>query len=210
MFMHDKKDDRAEKDGQNREEIDALSEESLDLQPEEDSSRLIVEDEVELGAIGSVQAKLKKIKDELNAVKSERQEYLDGWQRAKADAINARKESFASMERSISRIKEGMVEDILPVLDSFDMAIGSDAWNTIDSSWSSGIEHIRNQLLDVLTRYGIERYSKVGDQYDHALHEAVQEADDVPGDSGSVVRILRYGYKSADRIVRPAQVIIKK
>ena len=87
------------------------------------------------------------------------------------------------------------------------MAAGSAAWESVDASWRTGIEHIRSQLLDVLTRNGVERYGAVGDTFDHALHEVVQEVDDVAGESGSIVRIVRYGYRAGDRIIRAAQVI---
>ena len=64
------------------------------------------EPEAELGDIGAAQAKLKKLKDELAEVKAQRQEYLDGWQRCKADSVNARKEMLARAERLGERAKE--------------------------------------------------------------------------------------------------------
>ena len=174
---------------------------------EDTSEELDFEPEDELGTVGSAKAKLAKLKDELTQVKQERQEYLDGWQRAKADAINVRKEAQLDASRAVHNAKTTLIEDIIPVLDSFDMAAGSAAWESVDASWRTGIEHIRSQLLDVLTRNGVERYGAVGDTFDHALHEVVQEVDDVAGESGSIVRIVRYGYRAGDRIIRAAQVI---
>lgn len=168
------------------------------------------EPEDELGSIGAVKAKMQKLKEELEKVKAERQEYLDGWQRCKADSVNARREALEAGERQGKRAKESLLEDFIPALDGFDMAAGSPSWETVDAGWRGGIEQIRNQLLDVLSRNGVERYGKVGDQFDHALHEAVEERDDMPGESGAILRILRYGYKSGSRILRPAQVIVKK
>lgn len=168
------------------------------------------EPEEELGDLGVAQAKLKKLKDELAAAKAERQEFLDGWQRCKADSVNARKEALAGAERLGMRAKEGLIEDIIPALDGFDMAAGSPAWESVDAGWRSGIDQIRNQLLDALSRHGVERFGKVGEPLDHAMHEAVEERDDLAGEPHSVVRILRYGYKMNDRILRPAQVIVKK
>lgn len=168
------------------------------------------EPEEELGDLGAVQAKLKKLKDELVKVKAERQEYLDGWQRCKADSVNARKDSVSAAERAGARAKEALVEDIIPALDGFDMAAGSPSWESVDAGWRSGIDQIRNQLLDVLSRNGVERFGKIGEPFDHALHEAVQEVDDMPGASNTVVRVLRFGYRMNGRIIRPAQVIVKK
>lgn len=178
-----------------------------DVDPDEEIN---FEPEEELGDVGAAQAKLKKLKDELAEVKAQRQEYLDGWQRCKADSVNARKETLATAERLGEKAKEGLIEDIIPALDGFDMAASSPAWQTIDAGWRSGIEHIRNQLLDVLSRHGVERFGAVGEPIDHMMHEAIEEREDIAGDSGTVAKILRYGYKIGGKIVRPAQVIVKR
>lgn len=168
------------------------------------------EPEDELGAAGAAQAKLKKLKEELEKVKKERQEYLDGWQRCKADAINTRKDIEVRAQRSAEVLREALVHDIIPALDSFDMAAESDAWASVGDGWRSGMERVRDLLIDALKRHGIERYGKVGDMLDHAIHEVVQEQDDVAGKSGEIVRIVRAGYRTDDRVLRPAHVITKK
>src|SRR3989344_9564250 len=76
--------------------------------------------------------KIKKLRAELEKCKEERQEYLVGWQRCKADSINARKDAVLMAERSGNRSRDSLIEDIIPALDSFDMAIGSDAWASMD------------------------------------------------------------------------------
>ncbi|HVM73863.1 MAG TPA: nucleotide exchange factor GrpE [Candidatus Paceibacterota bacterium] len=179
--------------------MNELHEEELDFELED-----------ELGTVAAAQAKIKKLRGELKEAQAKRDEYLDGWQRCKADSINARKEAAQQHDRAHGRGKESIIEEIIPVLDSFDMAAGGDAWLAIDENWRNGVDLIRNQLLDVLSRHGIERFGKVGDMFDHTEHEAVQEIEDVAGESGEVVRILRYGYKNGERIVRPAQVIVKR
>lgn len=183
-------------------------ENDVNFEPEEDPSRL-VKDEAELGDLGAAQAKLRKLKEELAKVKGERQEYLDGWQRCKADSINAKKDSEARAGRTAELLREALVHDIIPALDSFDMAAGSEAWGEISDNWKSGMELVRDQLIDALRRHGVERFGKVGDTFDHALYEAVEERDDVAGEAGTIARILRYGYRAGERILRPAQVIVK-
>lgn len=190
MFTHDENENSAEEH-----EI----EQEVNLEPDE-----------EMGDIAGAHIKIKKLRDQLKEAQAKRDEYLDGWQRCKADSINVRKEAFASADRASQRAKESIIEDIIPILDSFDMAAAGEAWANVDESWRSGIDQIRNQLLDALSRNGVTRYTKVGDMSDHNLHEIVQEQDDVAGESGEIVRILRYGYQSGDRILRPAQVIVKK
>lgn len=180
------------------------------MKGDDKSEDIDFEPEDELGDIGAAKAKLKKLRDELEKVKKERQEYLDGWQRAKADMINSRQELLRQAERAGKREVESLIEDVIPALDGFDIAAGSPSWETVDSEWRSGVEQIRNQLLNALHRHGVERFGKAGEKFDHRLYEAVEETEDVPGEPGTVFRILRYGYKMGDRVIRPAQVIVKK
>src|SRR3954469_6131319 len=90
-------------------------------------SEVSFEPEEEMGDIGAAKAKLRKLKDELEKVKQERQEFLDGWQRCKADAVNSKQESARAAARSAEMLREALVHDIIPVLDSFDMATGSES-----------------------------------------------------------------------------------
>ena len=165
--------------------------------------------EEELGDIGAAQAKLKKLKGELEKIKKERQEFLDGWQRCKADAVNARKDMESKAARSAEILREALVHDIIPALDSFDMAAGSEAWTEVSDGWRSGMEHVRNQLLDALKSHGIERIGRVGDAFDPALYEAVEEREDIAGEPGTVARIVRYGYRAGEKVLRPAQIVLK-
>ena len=180
-----------------------------EIPQEEITEELDFEPEEELGSIGAAQAKIKKLRLELKEAQSKRDEYLDGWQRAKADAINMKKELAHDGIRMAARVKANLIEDLLPSLDSFDMAYGSPSWETVDPTWRSGIDGIRSQLLEMLSKNGVERYGKIGEMLNPYLHEAVQEVADVPGESGEIVKILRYGYKAGEHVLRPAQVIVK-
>ena len=168
-----------------------------------------IEPEGDLGGISTVQEKLKKLKAELTKIKKERQEYLDGWQRCKADSINARKDSEARAMRSAELLRESLVHDIIPALDSFDMAAGNEAWAEVSDGWRSGMEYVRNQLIDALKSHDIKRFGKVGEAFEPTLHEAVEERDDIAGEPGTIVRVLRYGYRTNERVLRPAQIVLK-
>ena len=188
-----------------------MNEAQKDMAPEEKPLEEVnFEPEEELGDLSAAKAKLKKLKDELVAVKKERQEYLDGWQRCKADSVNTKREAMVSSARAAEMLREALVHDIIPVLDSFDMAAGSEQWAEVNDGFRSGMENVRNQLVTALESHGVKRYGKVGDIFDPQLHDAVQEADDVAGEPHSIIRILRYGYISGDRVLRPAQVVTKK
>ncbi len=185
------------------------NEEEIVLGNTEPEMEVDFEPEEELGSIGAAQAKIKKLRAELKEAQVKRDEYLDGWQRAKADAINMKKELAHDGIRMAARVKANLIEDLLPALDSFDMAYGSPSWEAVDPTWRGGIDGIRNQLIDMLSKNGITRFGKVGELLDPYVHEAVQEVADMPGESGEIVKVLRYGYKAGEHVLRPAQVIVK-
>lgn len=172
------------------------SAEEINLQPEEG-----------LGDTDAIAAKLKKLKSELQKCNDERLEYLDGWQRCKADSVNMRRDAMAEATRARNRSRDALVESIIPALDSFDMAIAGDAWAKMDENWRKGMENVRAQLLAALQNSGIKAYAETGEKFDPSLHEAVQEIENDSEDH-TVASVLRRGYRSEERILRPAQVAI--
>jgi molecular chaperone GrpE len=164
------------------------------------------EPEDELGSVGAVKAKLAKLKEELEQVKKERAEYLDGWQRCKAESVNSRREADEARVRAGQIGRENFILDLLPALDSFDMAMHGEAWQKVDASWRTGVESIRSQIEKVLQDNNVEAFGVPGDQFDPALHEPVQEEEG--GERHTIARVFRRGYRLQGRIIRPAQVAI--
>lgn len=179
-------------------------EEDVDFEPEDDPTRLV--DEEELGSIAAAKTKFQKLRLELENCKAERQQFLDGWQRCKADAINSRKDLEREAVRISGKLREALIEDIIPALDSFDMALGSPALKMLDRNWQSGMENVRSQLLLALKKSGVKEYGQVGDAFDPLLHEIVEEIENE--ESGKIARVLRKGYRAEERILRPAHVAV--
>lgn len=175
------------------------------LSPQENED-IDFEPEDEMGSVGAVKAKMQKLREELKEAKAKRDEYLDGWQRAKADMVNAKKEFAESAARASGRGKEILVEELIPALDGFDMAMQGDAWNSVDKAWRSGVESIKGQIEGVLKTHGVEIYGTVGESFDPNLHEAIQEEGG--GDAHTISKVLRRGYRTKERVLRPAQVAI--
>lgn len=167
----------------------------IDFQPED-----------ELGAVGAAKAKLSALKEELDTIKRERAEYLDGWQRCKADSINARSEAAKALDEAKYRERENIILSFLPILDSFDMAMQGTAWTTVDSTWRVGVESIRTQIEQVLIEYGVQSFGQVGDKFDPKLHEPIQEEQG--GESQMIAKVFRRGYRTTRAIIRPAQVAV--
>lgn len=151
-------------------------------------------------------SKIKKLKEELAACKAEKQEYLDGWQRLKADTINARKAESDRQKRGSRVAQEQLLAELLPIIDGFDMARAGSGWNDIDPNWRIGVEAIIGQLESLLAQYGATRIGEVGEQFNPHLHEAVKEVEGAR--DGEVVAILRSGWKMGESVLRPAQVTV--
>jgi len=142
---------------------------------------------------------LKKLRVKLQKCVSEKQEYLDGWARSKADFINHKKGEEERHINTLKFAKEDFILDILPVLDSFDMAR--------KSSKDSGIEQIFKQFLQVLEGNGLEEVKAEGKDFNPNEHEAIEMVD---GPEGRVVEVLVKGYKLNKKIIRPAKVKVGK
>ncbi|QSH39590.1 nucleotide exchange factor GrpE [Candidatus Kaiserbacteria bacterium] len=149
---------------------------------------------------------VKKLRAKLKKCEQEKKEYLDGWQRLKADTVNAQKNQKQGLELSQKRIVQNFVQELLPALDSFDIATQSGAWEKVDVVWRQGIEYVHAQLLTSLENSGVENYGVVGDTFDPALHEAGGHAEG--GESDIIARVERRGYKMGDTVIRPAQVVV--
>ncbi len=153
---------------------------------------------------------VKKLRERLRTCEKEKKEYLDGWQRAKADLLNSKKEAAEKLDRIGSQSRETLAAELLPVLDSFDMAFRGEAWGKVDKVWQKGVEYIHTQLLGVLSAHGVEQFGKVGDTFDPNLYEATDERKVEGRGSGKVLDVLNAGYKTKNSVIRPARVIVAK
>lgn len=149
---------------------------------------------------------VKKLRAQLKECEKERKEYLDGWQRIKADMVNAQRLHATSATVSQHRAVQKVIEELLPALDSFDIAMQGDAWGNVDAQWRQGIEYVHAQLLASLKNIGVETYGAVGEVFDPSLHEAIAHTDGGP--SGTVAKVERRGYKNAETILRAAHVVV--
>lgn len=155
--------------------------------------------------------KIKKLTDKLKQCEHERIDYLAGWQRAKADFINARKEEEKRRSEFIRYAEVSLIRELLPLLDSFDSARKvSGERNHESRRWLQGIKSIEQQFWQILRQHGVEQISTKG-KFDPALHEAIAT---VPAatieEDFSIVQEEQAGYRLGDTILRPARVQIGK
>lgn len=153
---------------------------------------------------------VKKLREDLKKVRAEKEEYLTGWQRAKADYVNLQKEADVKFVRGKELGIEELADSLLPALDAFDMAMSNKAvWESVDKNWRQGIEYIHSKFLQALADNKVTVIGEIGDKFDPMLHEAIES---IPTDDESkdhtIKSIVQSGYKIGERVIRPARVKI--
>lgn len=155
---------------------------------------------------------VKKLREKLKKCTKEKQEYLDGWQRSKADFINYKKQEAESKKELIKFAKENFIVDLLSVLDSFDMAFANkDAWEKIDKNWRVGITHIYTQFLTILKENDLTQIDPKREEFNPEFHDSIEPVlVDEKENDGKIIEVLQKGYKLHDKIIRPAKVKVGK
>lgn len=150
-------------------------------------------------AAAALEADLARLSDERDQMRAVAQQ-------VQADFENYKKQMLRRQTEHLERATEGLVEQLLPVLDSFELALGSldDAGDSV----RRGVELVYAELLGVLEKAGVERIDAEGKPFDPTEHEAVLQEG---GDGEPVVSdILRTGYRLKGRVLRPAMVKVTR
>jgi molecular chaperone GrpE len=165
----------------------------------------IPEDEAENPATA-----IKKLRERLKKAEAERAEYLEGWQRSRAEFANLKKDEETRRSHTEERLKVALAEEVIPVLDGFEMAFKAPSWGKADPEWKRGIEGLYGQLSSALKRFGVVSYRATeGLAFDPTRHEAVREvAVEREEQDHTIVSAERSGYTLGDFIIRPAQVSV--
>lgn len=157
---------------------------------------LVPEEEAE-----SSPAYIKSLREKLRKAVEEKQKNLEGWQRAQADLINYKREEAQMSALKDLRIKASIVEDFIPVLDSFELALRH--------AQITEMNLVHKQFLDALRKIGVTYYGKAGDAFDPHKYEALREVPvERAEDDHTVVSVERSGYSIGEHIIRPAQVTV--
>lgn len=151
---------------------------------------------------------VKKLKEKIKTLEAEKLEYLTGWQRTKADYVNAKKEDEKSRGELMKYANMNFVEELLPALDAFDMAMANkDAWEKVDKSWRAGIEYIYGQIIATLGKFGVTQENPLGQKVDPLKHNPMGTV--ATGDKskeGIVAEVIQKGYVMNGKEIRPAGV----
>ncbi|MFA5998110.1 MAG: nucleotide exchange factor GrpE [Candidatus Paceibacterota bacterium] len=149
---------------------------------------------------GKPEEKIAKMREELKVCRQEKQEYMDGWQRAKADYVNALKRFGEDSKSAEVRGKVKAVETLLPAFDALERS-------KEHGELPEGFTAIAKQLEGAFAALGLEEVGKVGEQFNPALHEALgQDAADSAETDGTITAVLEKGWRVGETVIRPAKV----
>lgn len=153
---------------------------------------------------------IKRLRDKLREALTEKQQYLDGWQRAKADFANYKKREEEEKAEFVKFAREGLIADLIPVLESFQMAFANkDAWEKVDASWRMGVEYIHTQLNQILTSHGLSAVNPIGELFDPKKETAIET---IPTEDSSedhkIAEVVQLGYKLNGKLLRSPRVKI--
>lgn len=152
---------------------------------------------------------IKKLREKLQNCQKEKGEYLAGWQRAKADFVNAKREEEKTVAQLAKFSSERVVRNIIPALDSFHSAFGNKtSWEKVDLNWRMGVQYIYSQLLAAMEKSGVMLIEpKIGEPFDAKKHESVSV---VPTESErenhAISEVISKGYSLHGKVLQPAKV----
>jgi len=179
-----------------------------EIKKEEDPADDVVFEPEDDGEEEGSLAKIKKLRDELKTVKKERDEYLAGWQRAKADFINARKEEERFRSEFAKSANKELILDVLTTLDNFDMAFSNkESWEKVDKTWRTGVEYIYSQLLNTLEQNGLKQLNPIGETFDPNIHTSVESVPvEREEDDHKILDTVQKGYTLSGVLIRSPKV----
>ncbi len=151
---------------------------------------------------------LKKFRSDLKQCKIEKEEYLTGWQKERAEFSNYRKQEDERRANFSESVRERILSRFLSVIDSFNMAFANkEAWEKVDENWRKGVEYIYSQMNTIFEEYGVKPIGEEGEAFDPNIHQSIDivETDKKELDH-KVANVIQKGYKLGERVIRPARV----
>ena len=163
--------------------------------PEDSESQIVVSEDQESEAEALLEAQVA--------------EWKELAMRATADLDNFRKRMAREKSEALKYSKQALLEELLPVIDSFEMGLQAAA-DDQSSMIYQGMQMVKKQLDDFLGCQGVVEIPAEGMTFDHNLHEAAAQEESAEVGEGTILRVIRRGFKLHDRLLRAAHVVVAK
>jgi molecular chaperone GrpE len=188
-------------------EIISSEDNSLDRNLETENSTGAVEPkDLKSGETLTVEEQIETLQKDLGEMTTKAEEYLDGWQRARAEFANYKKRVLKE-NTDIRQVARGEVIKLyLDIADDLGRALLDKPETGEGETWAKGIEIIFQKLLTRLEAEGIKPMNPLGEEFDPNIHEALMKEESEEYDSGQIIEVMQEGYWLGDRVLRPALV----
>jgi molecular chaperone GrpE len=154
---------------------------------------------------------IETLKKDLDEARAKANEYLDGWQRARAEFANYKKRQEQQVGDLRAFATVDLVKRLLPIQDDFERAAKTLPEGISHMTWIEGVMLIHRKLQVILESEGVKAIEvKKGDLFNPTLHEAISHDDADGVDSGQIIEELQKGYKIGERVIRPTLVRVAK
>lgn len=152
---------------------------------------------------------LKDIKEELEKYKELSEKYLDNWKRERASFLNYKKEGVKRIESLTEYVKTGMILELLPILDHFNLAEKQIPEKLKEDENVKGLLQIKKQIEGFLKSKGVIEIECLEKEFDPHFHDVVESIEG-EGEPGTITEVIQKGYKIEDKLLRPAKVRVIK
>jgi molecular chaperone GrpE len=153
---------------------------------------------------------LTALQQELEEQKAKAAEYLDGWQRARAEFANYKKRIEKEQEDMIKSANGAFIVKLLPVMDDFERAFQTLPLDLMGMTWLEGIALIQRKLQVLLEQEGVTVIESEGQMFDPTLHQAVTHEESEEHEEGQIMGEVQKGYKMGDKVLRPSLVRVAR
>jgi molecular chaperone GrpE len=174
-------------------------------------SEVVYDADIDSDNMSDPKEKIAKLKEKIKKLQAEKEEYMNGWQRERADFVNYKKRADEEKKEYIKFANENLLEEMLTVLESFDMAfMNKEQWNSVPENWRVGVEYIHSQLVKILDENGLKEFlPKVGEKFDVKLHVA-EEVMPVTHEKedGVIMAVKKKGYIMNGKIIIAPKVVV--
>ena len=147
---------------------------------------------------------------ELEETRAKADEYLDGWQRARAEFTNYKKRVEREQAQIYQTVTGNIIKQYIEITDDFERALIDKSQGSDGAEWANGVELIYRKLLAILQNEGVVRMDAQGQVFDPNLHEAITSEESDTYESGEIIEVLQPGYMIGNRVLRPAMVRVAK
>jgi molecular chaperone GrpE len=146
--------------------------------------------------------------DQIKELTQKNQELLDSWKRTAADFENYKKRKEGETKEMLEFAKEVTVYKLMPSLQSLEQVLNFAPQDERYKDWLTGLRATIVQLEKTMEELGVKKIKTVGEKFDHALHEAVEEKEGEEPEK--IIKEIQPGFTLNDRVIIPAKVVVGK